>query len=532
MQRAYELPSEGEDAEGPGLADGAGAVHSGETHSGLLDLSTLLKASLAISSEIRLDSLLEKLMRFAIENAGAQRGFLILDQDGVLTIAAEATAEGGGPRALSGAPLEASRGIALTVIDRVMREKKPVVLGNAAKQGPFTADAYVARVQPKSLLCLPILSHGNPVGALYLENNLTADAFTPFRLEILRTLTSEAAISIENARLYANLAMKSAELRESYRQLADYSQTLEERVEERTQALQTKNEELRDALDKLSAAQQQVAQQEKLASLGALTAGVAHEIRNPLNFVNNFAEISVEILSEVVEDLAAARFDGETRERLDENLDSLRQNLDKINQHGRRADGVVNAMLLHARDKLSAQPEATDLNEMLREYTRMAFSQRREGEDAALAVDIRTDLDGRLGVVYAVAQDLSRVFINILDNAYYALRAKAKQRGAAFRPWLKLTTRNLGDRVEVRIRDNGLGIPKDVKAQIFTPFFTTKPAREGTGLGLSVSYFIVTEQHHGTLSVISEPGRGACFVLCLPINRRERPHANVGIDCR
>ncbi len=516
LQNAYELPDDGETPEG----DIAGAwmktaEATTEDNHGSLDLTTLMKASMAISSEINLDRLLEKLMRFALENAGAQRGFLILARQDRLYVEAEAGTDSPQPVELP-APLEHVRDIAAAAIVQSFNESEPLVLGNAAKEGPYVDDAYVARARPKSLLCLPILSHGSPIGVLCLENSLTADAFTPARLEILRLLTSEAAISIENARLYANLARTTEELKDSYQRLEEYSQTLEQRVEDRTQALREKNDQLQQALNQLKNMQTQIIQQEKLASLGALTAGIAHEIRNPLNFVNNFADLSVDIAAEIKSGLANPEIDGETRRQIHENLESLHSNLARISQHGRRADGVVHAMLLHSREKTASQPELTDLNEMLREYTRMTFAD--EPHDEAPAVSVCERLDDSLSPVYAVAQNLSRVFINLLDNARYALRQKAAAGEPEYRPELTIATRGLGDRVEIRIRDNGAGIPEAALDKIFTPFFTTKQAGEGTGLGLSISHDIIVKEHRGEIRTHTEVGQFTEFIIILPAN--------------
>jgi signal transduction histidine kinase len=238
---------------------------------------------------------------------------------------------------------------------------------------------------------------------------------------------------------------------------------------------------------------------EKLSSLGALTAGVAHELKNPLNFVLNFAELSAELASEL-----RAKLD---RPDLAEMAADLEQNVLKIKEHGARADSVIRSMLLHSRGS-GGEHRPTDINRMVAEYVNLAYHGMR-AENPTLQVRIEADYDPEVGSVDAVPQDISRVFLNLATNAFYAMRDRP---GAT----LRVSTRDLGDRVEVRLRDNGPGIAHEIQARIFDPFFTTKPAGEGTGLGLSLSHDIVTAEHKGEIRVESEPGEGAEFIVTLP----------------
>ena len=274
--------------------------------------------------------------------------------------------------------------------------------------------------------------------------------------------------------------------------------------------------ELRAAHDQLKAAQANLVQAEKMASLGQLTAGIAHEIKNPLNFVNNFAELSRELLGELKEAVDSAP-DGKRAEDLDELMTTLDGNLAKIAEHGRRADGIVKSMLLHSRGG-SGERRQSDLNALIEEALNLAFHGAR-AQDLSFNVTLERDLDPSIGPLEAVPQDLTRVFLNLFGNAFYAVNKRRREGGEpAFAPILTLTTRNRGDEIEVRVRDNGTGIPPEIRDKLFQPFFTTKPTGEGTGLGLSISYDIVVQEHGGSIAVDSQPGEFTEFTLRLPRN--------------
>ncbi len=280
----------------------------------------------------------------------------------------------------------------------------------------------------------------------------------------------------------------------------------------------------RDDLDRtlteLQATQNQLVQREKMASLGELTAGVAHEMQNPLNFVTNFADLSVELVAELAEALAAEPLSAGGKPGIEQLLQDLTQNQAKIHHHGRRADRIVKSMLEHSRTS-SGQREPTDLNALAEEYLRLAYHGWR-AKNKDFNAKLTTDFAPRLGLVQAVPQDLSRVLLNLLTNAFYAVAAKSKQVGEAYHPEVCVQTRRLKNTVQVRVRDNGNGIPGDVRAKIFQPFFTTKPSGEGTGLGLSLSYDIVTKGHGGTLTVESQEGEYTEFTIGLPTGPESR----------
>jgi signal transduction histidine kinase len=268
------------------------------------------------------------------------------------------------------------------------------------------------------------------------------------------------------------------------------------------------------ALRDLQTAQDRLVQTQKLASLGQLTAGIAHEIKNPLNFVNNFSALSAELVDELNGVLEDARLDEKKREELDEIRDLLKNNLEKVVQHGKRADSIVRNMLLHSRSG-SGEHEAVEINAIVEESLNLAYhGARAEGRDFNIMLE--RDLDPTVGVADIYPQEITRVLLNLISNGFYAATKRAMFTGNGFEPKLTAVTYNRGDRVEIRIRDNGTGILPDIQEKIFNPFFATKPAGEGTGLGLSMSHDIVVKQHGGTIEVVTEPDSFTEFIITLP----------------
>ena len=271
------------------------------------------------------------------------------------------------------------------------------------------------------------------------------------------------------------------------------------------------------ALRDLKAAQANLIQAEKMASLGQLTAGIAHEIKNPLNFVNNFAGLSVELLDELKAAAAPALagLGEDTRAEIDETVEMLTGNLEKIAEHGRRADGIVKSMLEHSRGG-TGERRSVDLNGLVEEALNLAYHGAR-AQDQNFNITLERDFDAAIAPIELVPQDVTRVFLNLFGNGFYAANKRRQAAGdAGFKPALKVTTRDLGDAVEIAVRDNGTGIPPEVRDKLFQPFFTTKPTGEGTGLGLSISYDIVTQQHGGTITVDSRVGEFTEFTVRLP----------------
>ncbi|MCU0324671.1 MAG: ATP-binding protein [Spirosomaceae bacterium] len=290
--------------------------------------------------------------------------------------------------------------------------------------------------------------------------------------------------------------------------LATQNEILEKQVSERT-------EELKKSLEELRETQDQLVQREKMASLGELTAGIAHEIQNPLNFVNNFSEVSKELIEELKEE--SSRPDGERDAGLEEEiLSDIRSNLEKINHHGKRASNIVKGMLEHSRAN-SGERQSTDINALCDEYLRLSYHGLR-AKDKSFNADFRVELDSNLPKVEVVSQDLGRVLLNMINNAFYAVQQKTKLGIDGYKPTVNVSTQlySAQNLIEIRISDNGTGIPASIKAKIFQPFFTTKPTGEGTGLGLSLSYDIITKGHGGTLEVESNEGEGTTFIISLP----------------
>lgn len=336
--------------------------------------------------------------------------------------------------------------------------------------------------------------------------------------EIGRLTSSFAYMQQTLAETIGNLKDTSEQLRVSNEKLEEYNKTLEQKVEERTAELLSKNRELDDTLQHLKAAQTQLVQSEKMASLGQLTAGIAHEIKNPLNFVNNFAELSIDLVREVLEELdkLSDTLDPKDMEYLKEILTDLMANCTKINEHGKRADSIIRGMLLHSRGK-SGEKQLSDINAILAEYVNLGYHGMR-ASDSSFNIKIESEYDPAIGMVNIVPQDMSRVFLNIINNACFSTDQKKRELKDSYFPVLQVTTKNYEQFVEIRIRDNGKGMPAQVLEKVFNPFFTTKAAGKGTGLGMSISYDIVVQEHQGEILVESQEGEFAEFIIRIPKN--------------
>jgi signal transduction histidine kinase len=349
----------------------------------------------------------------------------------------------------------------------------------------FAAAHRLAAAQGfRAAVAAPLLRGGTAIGSVALRKSAPGP-YAPQQIELLETFAAQAVIAIENVRLFT---------------------------------------ELRNSLERLKSAQANLIQAEKMASLGQLTAGIAHEIKNPLNFVNNFAGLSVELLDEMKEIAGPAldTLDENKRAELDETMQLLVGNLQKIAEHGKRADGIVKSMLSHSRGGTGDWQQA-DINALVEEALNLAYHGAR-AQDKEFNVTLERDFEKTGKPIDVVPQDVTRVFLNLFGNGFYAAnkrRAAAKQVG--FRPTIRVSTRDLGEAVEIKVRDNGAGIPPEVREKLFQPFFTTKPTGEGTGLGLSISYDIVTQQHGGTIEVESQPGHFTEFTVRLPRSRRAQP---------
>ncbi len=367
-----------------------------------------------------------------------------------------------------------------TLLDYCMRTRQ------VSRTADYAAEAVLATAAKlggaRSTIAVPMLKDDTLVGAIVIYR----DQVRPFvdkQIELVQNFAAQAVIAIENARLLHELR-------------------------QRTDDLSASLEDLRTAQDRL-------VQTEKLASLGQLTAGIAHEIKNPLNFVNNFSSVSVELLDELQEAVAGVKVDDKTQADITELTDTLRGNLEKIVQHGKRADSIVKNMLLHSREG-SGEHRPVDINAIVEESLNLAYHGAR-AEKQGFNITLERSFDPAAGEVDLFPQEITRVLLNLISNGFYAATKRKGDSGEEkYEPVLAATTKNLGDRVEIRIRDNGTGIPPEVKAKMFNPFFTTKPAGEGTGLGLSLSHDIIVKQHAGTIAVDTEPGKFTEFKIVLP----------------
>lgn len=376
-------------------------------------------------------------------------------------------------------PLEPGRG---TIVGRTLLEVRPVQVADVLDDPEYELIEGQRLGGFRTVLGVPLLREGSPIGVLALTRS-TVRPFTHKQIELASTFADQAVIAIENVRLF--------------------------------QEVQDRTEELSRSLRELRTAQDRLVQTEKLASLGQLTAGIAHEIKNPLNFVNNFSAISVELIEDLQHALDGAVAEGAGRAEIDEISAMLKGNLEKIVEHGKRADSIVKNMLLHSRQGVGER-RLVDINALVEESLNLAYHGAR-AEKQGFNITLQKSFDPAAGEVDVYPQEITRVLLNFISNGFYATgRRAACENGDVYEPMLAVITRNFGDSVEIIIRDNGPGIPPDVRAKMFNPFFTTKPAGEGTGLGLSLSHDIIVKQHGGSIEVETEIGHHTEFRIQLP----------------
>ncbi|WP_224368741.1 trifunctional serine/threonine-protein kinase/ATP-binding protein/sensor histidine kinase [Hyalangium versicolor] len=466
-----------------------------------LDVSSVMKASQAISSELLFPQLVSTLIQIVMESAGAQRGVLVLKRGEDTYV--EAVGEVGNPEGprIAAEPLAQSQALCLAIAQQVLNRGTHVLLDDASAEVAFREDPYIQGLRIRSVLCVPLLHRRQVVGLFYLENSLTPGAFSAGRLEVLSMLSAQAAISIENAGLYGKLE--------------EHSRTLEQKVGERTEELHQKNTRLLATLETLKSMQLRIITQEKLASLGTLTAGIAHELRNPLNFVNNFAELSLEFLMELRGEFSGPQPPSPAQwKRLGTALEELAQNVSRVHEHGLRASNIIAGMLQHARTH-RGDPQLVQINPLVEEVIRFVQHSLR-ARSPPLHVPIETSFDPSDPALLLVPEDMRRVIVNLVDNACYAAHKRAQRLGPPAEPHVKVSTRCVGGMVELRVRDNGDGVPEGLRDKLFTPFFTTKPPGEGTGLGLSLCHDIVVVSLGGELRLESQEGQFAEFIITLP----------------
>ena len=472
-----------------------------------LDLATVVKASQAISGEIVLENLLDKLMRIAIENAGARKGCLLTRQDERWAIAASGEVANDEVQVLQSHEIETIQNIPLTAINYVARTKKDIVIEDATKAKNFATDPYIIANQPKSILCLPVIHQGKLTEILYLENSLTPGAFTDQRVEVLKLLTSQISISIENSRLY-------------------------EREQEKSQ-------QLAQSLQKLQQTQAQLVHTEKISALGQLVAGVAHEVNNPVSFISGNLHHASQYVQELLNLLKLYQQEYpnpslKIQDQIEDvELDYLAEDLPNLLSSMKLGTDRIRDIMQSLRnfsraDK--AEKQLADLHKGI-DSTLMILSNRLKAKADRPAIQVVKEY-GNLPKVACYPGQLNQVFMNLLANAIDALEEHNATSGRTFAQIkqhpntiairtevLKLNGQQSTDFAVMRIADNGPGIPDQLQPQLFDAFFTTKPEGKGTGLGLSISYQIVTQKHGGSLRCVSAPGRGTEFIIEIPIGQ-------------
>jgi two-component system NtrC family sensor kinase len=399
-------------------------------------------------SAFDLESVLATLVTSAARLCEAERGLIFLRQDNQFRMA---TNYGFSPE------LEAFARANPFPIDSASTTIRAAMSGSAVQAVDVLADetqGWLAREYQRlgghrTNLGVPLRRDGETIGVFTLTRQVVRP-FTVKQIELVSTFADQAVIAIENIRSFDEV--------------------------------QTRTKELAASLDDLRNAQDRLVQTEKLASLGQLTAGIAHEMKNPLNFVNNFSALSAELVGEMKDVLSDINLDKNKREELDEIAQMLKSNLDKVVQHGKRADSIVKNMLQHSREG-SGEHRLADINAIVDKSLNLAYHGAR-AEKADFNITLRRDLDPSVGMADVYPQEITRALLNLISNGFYAATKRKVDAGGGFEPMLAAATKNLGDKVEIRIRDNGTGIPDGVKEKIFNPFFTTKPSGEGTGLGL------------------------------------------------
>jgi len=430
-------------------------------------------------SAFDLDVVLNSLTRSAVELCNATYGAISLYRGGVLVFMAQTGCTPEFAELLWSHPAKLDR---KSVTGRTGLLRTVVQVPDVMLDEDYDYHGGEIVGNYRSISGVPLLRNGELEGVFSLMRREPGN-FTARQIELVQTFADQAVIAIENVRLF-------------------------DQVQARTKELSLSLEDLRTAQDRL-------VQTEKLASLGQLTAGIAHEIKNPLNFVNNFSALSAELIDELNDALKPpVALDDKVREEIDELTQMLKGNLEKVVQHGKRADSIVKNMLLHSREG-SGEHRPADINAIVEESLNLAYHGAR-AEKSGFNITLRRDLDPAAGMIDLYPQEMTRVFLNLISNGFYAA-AKRKEAGDdGFEPTLSATTKSLGNKVEIRIRDNGTGIPPEVRERMFNPFFTTKPAGEGTGLGLSMSHDIVVKQHGGQIEVDTMPGAFTEFIITLP----------------
>ena len=437
------------------------------------ELRALGEVSQAVNSTLELETVLSTIVAKAVQLSGTEAGAIYVYDDRQREFYLRATY--GMDQELIDALTHADMGINEPTITLILAGREPTQVADLREEAASDINEITLRAGYRARLVAPLIRGEDVVGLLVVRRR-TSGAFPQNTVDLIKTFAAQSAVAIENARLFQNVEA---------------------------------------SLEDLRTAQDRLVQTEKLASLGQLTAGIAHEIKNPLNFVNNFSAVSVELIDELREALGGVHLDTKLRADISEIADTLQGNLDKVVQHGKRADAIVKNMLLHSRQG-SGEHRPVDINALVEESLNLAYHGAR-AEKQGFNITLEKSFDPAAGEVDLYPQEITRALLNLISNGFYAAtKRKAEANGGDYEPTLAAATKSLGDSVEITIRDNGTGIPHEVKEKLFSPFFTTKPAGEGTGLGLSISHDIIVKQHGGSIEVDTQPGEFTEFRIVLP----------------
>jgi signal transduction histidine kinase len=426
-----------------------------------------------VNSTLNLETVLSTIVAKAAQLSGTEAGAIYVFDDQRREFHLRATY--GMDQELIDALTQRRIGLDDPNVVQALARPEPIQVADLRDEAPNEINEITLRAGFRARLVAPLMRGEEVVGLLVVRRRAPG-AFPQNTVDLIKTFAAQSAVAIENARLFQNV--------------------------------ETSLEDLRTTQDRL-------VQTQKLASLGQLTAGIAHEIKNPLNFVNNFSSVSVELIDELREALGSAHLDSKLRTEISEIADTLQGNLDKVVQHGKRADAIVKNMLLHSRQG-SGEHRPVDINNLVDESLNLAYHGAR-AEKQGFNITLERSFDPAAGDVDLFPQEITRALLNLISNGFYAAtKRKAEANGGDYEPTLAAATKSLGESVEIRIRDNGTGIPPEVKEKLFSPFFTTKPAGEGTGLGLSISHDIIVKQHGGSIEVDTQPGVFTEFRIVLP----------------
>jgi GAF domain-containing protein len=443
------------------------------------ELRALGDVSQAVNSTLDLETVLSTIVAKAVQLSGTEAGAIYVFDSAQREFYLRATY--GMDQELIGALTQRRISLDDPNVQEVFAQSEPIQFADLKNEIQTELNEITVRAGFRARLAAPLIRGEDIIGLLVVRRRAPGE-FATNTVDLIKTFAAQSAVAIQNARLFENV--------------------------------DTRTRELAKSLEDLRAAQDRLIQTEKLASLGQLTAGIAHEIKNPLNFVNNFSTVSVELIDELRQALGGVHVDSKVRAEISEIADTLQGNLDKVVQHGKRADAIVKNMLLHSRQG-SGEHQPVDINALVEESLNLAYHGAR-AEKQGFTIALEKSFDPTAGEADLFPQEITRALLNLISNGFYAATKKAEANGGNSEPALAATTTNLGDSIEIRIRDNGTGIPPEVKEKLFSPFFTTKPAGEGTGLGLSISHDIIVKQHGGSIEVDTRPGEFTEFRIVLP----------------